>query len=470
MRNYISANAKYYKASRINKILAHNTREKEPEYLLKVEDRKYENKTFSYSPDNENYGDFFKKLVDKKNKILHKKGFYRKDGNDILEFVIGLSEEQTLKYLEDGVDISLALKDIGIEFQKKYGLTPIAMDFHCDEGHYSEEDGKFSNNFHAHLTFLNFDFEKEKTILRTLKKKDWRDMQDLCASTMQKNSLDYVRGEAKSSISKDHLERNELVAAGQERRLKVSQEKLKGVQGEVFKLEKQKDTLNDLVGLLKNDLSSIRESIQELKNIRKNIVDDVSLSKEEKKDLYNEISKVQSNLRELEQKERSKIKAIENLDTIEELENKTIEDVEKILNYSKKMVGYDDVKLTRSIKKTLEKYTKKEIIVEEVKDLDKENEELKNENMELRKKNKNIIDEANQKLSKQRDEITILKEDYSLKSKSLDDVLIDNKNLERKNEDLEEWKDFVKSQNPSIDEDFKSWKIDQNSSSHSRRR
>lgn len=119
MRNYISVNAKHYKKDSLEKTSNHNLRISKIDYLLPKENVKYKNKNIFFD---ENFKIFdldkigktkqgardivnlqfaklqiFKEEVRKKNK-----SYIRKNEATLVEFVVALSREQALKYLEEG--------------------------------------------------------------------------------------------------------------------------------------------------------------------------------------------------------------------------------------------------------------------------------------------------------------------------------------------------------------------------------
>lgn len=145
--------------------------------------------------------DTFENLKAKKAQILAQKGKREQaKENTLIEFVCALSREETEKLLKskDGyLKLEEALKQVMLDIQVKYGFTPIFGTFHGDEGH---KNGKINiHNFHAHLTFFNFDFEKERSVLRTIQRGEWSKMQDVAALAFKKHNLDFKRGEKKET-------------------------------------------------------------------------------------------------------------------------------------------------------------------------------------------------------------------------------------------------------------------------------
>lgn len=208
MSNYISLHAKYYKSNDYKHIYEHDFRISNVTYKLQ-----YSNyKNFNYEFEK------FEDLSSQKAHILAKKNTKAQaKENTIVEFVCALSREETEKILKekDGYEkLNNALKMTMEEISKRYGFTNIFYAFHGDEGYKNGADN--IHNFHAHLCFYNFDFEKEKSVLRTLKKDDFAKFQDLAAECFKKCGLDFVRGEKKEVKGKDHLERKYYISSKKE--------------------------------------------------------------------------------------------------------------------------------------------------------------------------------------------------------------------------------------------------------------
>lgn len=208
MANYIALNAKYYKNDDYKKIYEHDFRKSNVTYILK--DSKYKNFSFEFEK--------FEDLKQKKQDVLKRKNTKEQaKENTLIEFVCALSNEETKKILqqENGEEkLKNALKLTMEEISKKYGFTKLFYVFHADEGH--AKNGENFNNFHAHLLFYNFDFKKEKSVLRNIKKEEWSKMQDLASQCFQKCDLNFQRGEKKETKEKDHLERRLFIATKKE--------------------------------------------------------------------------------------------------------------------------------------------------------------------------------------------------------------------------------------------------------------
>jgi len=205
MSNYISLHAKYYKNTDYKKIFEHDFRVSHVTYKLKSTN--YKNFNYEFEK--------FDDLSNRKAQILKRKNTKEQGKeNTLVEFVCALGREETEKILaqKNGYEkLQNALKLTMEKISERYGFTSIFFSFHGDEGYKNGDDNV--NNFHAHLCFYNYNFEKEKSVLRTLKKDDFSKFQDLAAKCFQDCGLDYKRGEKKEIKGKDHLERKYYISA-----------------------------------------------------------------------------------------------------------------------------------------------------------------------------------------------------------------------------------------------------------------
>lgn len=272
MAKFISVNAKYYTKRELYKRHFHNTREAFINYLLPADEIKFKNREYSFGE--KNMVRSFLNLDKKKTEVQKKKGFYKKNGNDLIEMVVALSEEQALNYLNSSNGenkILEGLKQFADDIKKEYGFEPISIFLHLDEG-YIKPNGDVHYNIHAHVDFLNFDFKKEKTVLRNLRKKDWGNIQDLAQASFQKKDLDFMRGTKKLDNTKDHLNRNDYISYKQQREINQNNSTLNKYQNELnniieeinpLKIELEKLLLQykqeyTSLNILKNDIKEQR--------------------------------------------------------------------------------------------------------------------------------------------------------------------------------------------------------------------
>lgn len=110
---------------------------------------------------------------------------------------------------------------------ERYGITPIQIYIHRDEGHYENPVDKSTwiPNLHAHIIWDWMDYETGTT--RKLKPKDMSIFQDFAAE-----ALGMERGTPKAETGREHLERNDYIIAKQKdeaekARLEAENERLK---------------------------------------------------------------------------------------------------------------------------------------------------------------------------------------------------------------------------------------------------
>jgi len=362
LKNYISVNAKYYKKHRALKIQEHNNRISAIDYLLPKTE--YKNITDT------NLVDEFNKYYKQQQQIQAKrKSYTKKNGNAIVEMVVALSEEMALQYLNqvNGEELLFkGFKQFQQDIEDRYGFKGLQVSLHTDEG-YVDVNENIKYNIHAHLTFLNFDFQTEKTVLANLKRNDWSAMQDIAEDSFKKIGLDFIRGEKKEIASKDHLERNEYILKKQNIQLKEQ--------------EKQLNQIIDTIASKEAKLSSLKTSVASLKTKREE-VESLDIDIAQKKSIYADITKEQKDIREQQKILREEIKQLKiqkkeystNLLNI----NKQIKkDTDKIIEYASisSLIGtkVDPNRLAPAITKTLQKYTNYQFIAK-----------VENENIQLK--------------------------------------------------------------------------------------
>lgn len=304
MRNYISVNAKYYKASHISKIYKHNQRKAYIDYLLNEEDRVFKNDTYSTNKNltlEEHFKDQFnKKCADQKAHNYHQP----KTGNEneIIEMVVSLSEEQALYYLKkpNGEDM---LMNGYIQFLKsvedEYGFKGLDINLHTDEGYYDTK-GNVKYNIHAHITFLNYDFNKSKTVLRSLKKSDWSYMQDIASQSFKTHNLDFIRGEQKLVNIKDHLERNDFILQKQQFE----------IQDQIYELELNKQYLDQQIKTLNQNKNTLKEQLQQFNRKSKEykeLTPKVEQAQQDEQTLREERKKLKKEINTLKEKQEAQL-------------------------------------------------------------------------------------------------------------------------------------------------------------------
>lgn len=349
--NYISLNAKYYKTSDYAHIYDHDMRHSNVTY--KLENTQYKNFEFEFAK--------FEDLHTTKAQIMQRKGTnLRSNENSVVEFVCALSLEQTKKVLsqKDGYEkLNSALKSTMQKISEKYGFTSLFYAFHGDEGY--KKNDKNVHNFHAHLTFYNYDFKKEKSVLKGIKKDEWGKMQDLAAKCFQDTGLDFIRGEKKETKEKDHLERKLFIGAKKEAIKDVNTYLEKSINN-IFENSTEKGIFSNKINetLLKQNIK--KEVFKALK------FDIMPLKDKEKIKKYDEL-KLQKDLLQKENIELLEIKKIslelinkfENDNMIEENENlkKDLQRAEKANDVLQEKIHQLKQEITNLDKKISEKNT-----------------------------------------------------------------------------------------------------------------
>ncbi len=350
-RNYTSVNAKYYTASELFRIINHNLKVDKIDYLLK--DNDFENVNLIYGL-NEKYNNTnlkdinktkfknmffnsFNNMVIQRRKQNEAKGYYgNKEKNDLIEMVVSLSEEQTQHYLDTGKKeiIDMAFNQFAQQVKLKYGFEPLTTSIHYDEGHIPRknkkdivnydvvddldmQNKKEKHNYHAQITFFNYDFKNSKSVLRTMKKQNWRDIQDLAALTFQAYGLDFIRGIAKEITGAEHKNNLEYKIQKLEEELRESNKELKEVKGLNNKLYgenrdlnnvndklnnlinnknleiiEKSDQINELMGLFEDTKEELRDVIKE----KEKEIKEVASVKNKLKDTLNELDNVKNDL------------------------------------------------------------------------------------------------------------------------------------------------------------------------------
>lgn len=368
-KQYISSRTEYGKIGKLESVEAHNQRLMNVETLLinKIEEHnknlsdkeKYfreitdykimKNLAYSFgSKSNQNLTESFNEFYEEMEKIYKKKKqhLYKENGNHIVEQVVALSNERAMEILKqkDGDKLLLEnFKELAQSVNSKYGFEPIHIDIHLDEGHISNnknkmgviESSEVKENIHAHIVYLNYDFLKQKTVLRNMKKQDFRDMQDLSSDVFK--DLGFERGKDKRNSNKTHLKTTAFIEEVQNiesqkyvenkvnsniedmeynlenlKDIKNSKSEIAGELTELYEVKKQYEDIEDLKSQeikINETINQYEQTIQSLKDSKKDITA-LNISNEEKKKLHKEkqaeIKKYQGLRRDL----KSEIKSL----------------------------------------------------------------------------------------------------------------------------------------------------------------
>lgn len=178
------------------------------------------------NPDLQAHYENIKRMVkEKTGRAMQEKERERKGKNGKIIKVAGCSP------IREGVllirpDTTLAdVRKFGEECQRRWGITPLQIFLHKDEGHWlngqpETEDREsfkvgerwFKPNYHAHIVFDWMDHDTGKS--RKLNDEDMTEMQSLASDILLME-----RGQSKAVTGKEHLERNDFIIEKQKAEL-----------------------------------------------------------------------------------------------------------------------------------------------------------------------------------------------------------------------------------------------------------
>ncbi len=168
------------------------------------------------------------------------------------------------------------VKKFGEECQRRWGITPLQLFLHKDEGHWMNgqpdaEDKEsfqvgekwFKPNYHAHIVFDWMNHETGKS--RKLNDDDMMQMQ-----TLASDILSMQRGQSKSETGKEHLERNDFIIEKQkaelqridetkrhkEQQVSLAEQELKLVKSEI-RTDKLKSVATDAATAIASGVGSL---------------------------------------------------------------------------------------------------------------------------------------------------------------------------------------------------------------------
>ena len=243
---------------------------------LSVNNEQWINLDFG-SPELQTHYENIKRMVkEKTGRTMQEKERERKGKNGKIIKVAGCSP------IREGVllirpDTTLAdVRRFGEECQKRWGITPLQIFLHKDEGHWlsgqPEVDDKeslqvgkrwFKPNYHAHIVFdwMNHDTGKS----RKLNDEDMTEMQSLASDILLME-----RGQAKAVTGKEHLERNDFIIEKQkaelqrieetkrhkEQQVSLAEQELKQVKAEI-RTDKLKKTATNAATAIASGVGSL---------------------------------------------------------------------------------------------------------------------------------------------------------------------------------------------------------------------
>ena len=222
------------------------------------------------------YANIKQMVKEKTGRAMQEKERERKGKNGKVIKVAGCSP------IREGVllikpDTTLAdVKKFGEECQRRWGITPLQIFLHKDEGHWlngqpDAEDKEsfqvgekwFKPNYHAHIVFdwMNHDTGKSQK----LNDDDMMEMQ-----TLASDILFMQRGQSKSETGKEHLERNDFIIEKQraelqridetkrqkEQQVSLAEQELKQVKSEI-RTDKLKSVATDAATAIASGVGSL---------------------------------------------------------------------------------------------------------------------------------------------------------------------------------------------------------------------
>ena len=207
------------------------------------------------TPELQTHYDNIKQMVkEKTGRALQEQERERKGKNGKIIIVAGCSP------IREGVllvrpDTTLAdVRRFGEECQRRWGITPLQIFLHKDEGHWlngqpEAEDKEsfqignrwFKPNYHAHVVFDWMNHETGKS--RKLNDEDMAAMQ-----TLASDILLMERGQAKAVTGKEHLERNDFI--------------IKKQKAELQRIEETKRHKEQQVNLAEQELKQVKSEIR----------------------------------------------------------------------------------------------------------------------------------------------------------------------------------------------------------------
>ena len=266
---------------------AHNRRT--PEYLrnigeskiyivpeLSAENEQWINPAFGHNDLRIHYDNIKRMVKEKTGRAMQEKERERKGRNGKIIKVAGCSP------IREGVLLikpDTTMDDVlcfGEECQKRWGITPLQIFLHKDEGHWlsGEPDAEdresfrmgdrwFKPNYHAHIVFDWMSHETGKS--RKLNDEDMTQMQ-----TLLSDILSMQRGQSKAESRKEHLERNDFIIEKQktelqhideakrhkEQQISLAKQELRQVKSEI-RTDKLKSVATDAATAIASGVGSL---------------------------------------------------------------------------------------------------------------------------------------------------------------------------------------------------------------------
>ena len=305
---------------------------------LSADNEQWVNPDFGNSNLQTHYDNIKRMVKEKTGRAMQEKERERKGKNGKIIKVAGCSP------IREGVllikpDTTLAdVKKFGEECQRRWGITPLQIFLHKDEGHWlngqpNAEDkesfqvGKkwFKPNYHAHIVFDWMNHNTGKS--RKLNDNDMMEMQ-----TLASDILFMERGKSKTITGKEHLERSDFIIEKQkaelqridetkrhkEQQINLAEQELKQVKSEI-RTDRLKKTATNAATAIASGVGSLFGSNK------------VKILERRNEDLQDRILELEEEARHREQQQAKHIQEI--TDAYEQRHRKLSEFVDYVKHY-----------------------------------------------------------------------------------------------------------------------------------------
>ena len=264
---------------------------------LSTNNEQWVNPDFGTTELRTHYDNIKRMVKEKTGRAMQEKERERKGKNGKIIKVAGCSP------IREGVlliraDTTLAdVHKFGEECQRRWGITPLQIFLHKDEGHWlngqpDAEDKEsfqvgerwFKPNYHAHIVFdwMNHDTGKSQK----LNDDDMMEMQ-----TLASDILSMQRGQSKAETGKEHLERNDFIIEKQkaelqridetkrhkEQQVSLAEQELRQVKSEI-RTDKLKSVATDAATAIASGVGSLFGSgkLKELERTNENLHQEIA--------------------------------------------------------------------------------------------------------------------------------------------------------------------------------------------------
>ena len=243
---------------------------------LSTDNEQWINPDFGTSELRTHYDNIKQMVKEKTGRAMQEKERERKGKNGRIIKVAGCSpiREGVLLIRPDTTLVDV--RKFGEECQRRWGITPLQIFLHKDEGHWlngqpEAEDKEsfqvgnrwFKPNYHAHIVFDWMNHETGKS--RKLNDEDMAIMQ-----TLASDILLMERGQTKAVTGKEHLERNDFIIEKQkaelqrieetkrhkEQQVSLAEQELKQVKAEI-RTDKLKSAATDVATAITSSIGSL---------------------------------------------------------------------------------------------------------------------------------------------------------------------------------------------------------------------